>query len=109
MPTVTKLEREEALKALRIMFPRGSKVHTIERHRSASNLTSHISILHVDDTGSIWDVSHLLRRAGVAPTNIRYKGVRVSGGNTSHSYELVYWLHLALFGNERCTYTRVEL
>lgn len=104
-------ERQDALDRLRVLFPKGSKVHTITTHVAQSGMSRAVKVLAVKD-GDIWDVSYLVARATDRKVNQRHGGVVVTGCGMDMEFHVVYGLSAALYGyGDRGAYdlTKVSL
>jgi len=101
--TTSKIRNEEQRAALlddlRTRFPKGSVVHVVQRHVSASGMSRALSVLAVLDEREIEDVSWLVRRALRLPMNQTHGGVTVKGTGMDMHFHLVYTLAQALYGD----------
>lgn len=92
----------EALDTLRHTFPKGSTVHTITRHVSASGTSRDISAVAVDrETLDIYGVSHRVALVLGRRLSERNGGMAVvcRGGGMDMAFDLVYSLSMALYGD----------
>jgi hypothetical protein len=89
----TKAEREaikdKAIAELREMFPAGTTVYTVLRHRSQSGMSRSISVLEIK-APELFDVSYLVARATDDKLDHTYGGVKVSGAGMDMGFHLVY-------------------
>lgn len=87
-----------AIERLREMFPTGAYVSTVIRSVSSSGMTRGISVLHTEEDGCIYDVSHLVARAVGRPLH-RTGGVKCVGVGMDMAWDLAYNLSHALYGD----------
>lgn len=94
----TEEERTDAVDHLREIYPKGSTVLTILRHKSDSGMSRVISVVQVDgDTVRDW--SYRVARAVNEKFSERYDGVVVHGAGMDMGFDLVYRLATALYGD----------
>jgi hypothetical protein len=91
-------EQQVASDNLRALFPKGSTVHVVQRHVSASGMSRALQVLAVENN-EIWDVSYLVRRALRWQPHRSHPGVVVKGAGMDMHFHLVYTLAQALYGD----------
>ncbi len=107
-PSAAKLlalhDQAEAIDELRTLFPAGSTVSTVLRHRSSSGMSRSISVLHAAADGSITDVTWLVAKATGDKIDNNHGGIKVGGCGMDMGFHLVYSLSRVLYaGAFRCT------
>lgn len=99
-------DQEKARETLRALLPPGSTVYTILRHRAASGMSRHVSLLVIDPTDTTgFPLVNITYKAAEALGRTcsdwhGYNTIRVDGCGFDAGFDLVNGLSYALHGFE---------
>lgn len=105
MPKYTKTETAEAIEKLREWFPKGSTVHTILEHVSASGMSRSIRVVspfiseHSKQIEFIHPNHSIAVALGWTRSKRPHEGIKVGGCGMDMGFHLVYSLSSVLYGD----------
>lgn len=95
-------DRLEAIEKLQAILGRGDTLHTILRNVSSSGMSRVISVIYVNNDGSLLNLDYLISQIGVykrTPASSRYDGLKVSGTGMDMGFAVVYNVSQTVFND----------